>query len=180
MAHLLSLQAECQYLEKHAQSIIELLKGERDNLRVQLNAECSQDLQSQIQSTKASLVAEKTAQKVHQDLVKVAEKEVEHAEQLEDEKNFKDGCSEIVGTILGFLARPFCDTLAELEGAVDRPKDNLQDRQQALRDANEAVRHTEQLIANLQKELDELSATLSEEAGKVSEAIVFQSEAAEV
>ena len=134
MAHLLSLQAECRYLEKHTQSIIELLRMRLDVV-VRKNAECSRkekDLQSQIQSAKASLVAEKTTQKVHQDLVKVAEKEVERAEQTpKDEKKIKEGYSGIVGTILGFLApraQPFWDTLAEPEGAVDRAKDNLRDR----------------------------------------------------
>ena len=106
MAHLLSLQAECRYLEKHAQSRIELLHVRLDVVE-RKNAECSRkekDLQSQIKSTKASLVVENATQKVHQELVKVAKKAVERAKQkLKDEKKFKEGHSGIVG----FLARPF-------------------------------------------------------------------------
>lgn len=183
IAHLQSLQADGEYLAKHAQAKINLLNVNNNELHKQLDrvelqigdyGQKENDLKRQMRSTEVALQSELRTREDNERLVGEAGRELQRAEHklsdAKDDARDKRRVGAAIGGVVGLLTGGLgaavaggvvgaagAELINELKGDVDDAKDRVRSRGRALSNAEEAVRQTEKTTKNQEKQLAELS-----------------------
>jgi chromosome segregation ATPase len=180
--HLQSLQAESQYLEEHAESRIELLKGVRDGFQSEIRkqiAECSlkkTTLESEKKNTEASLYKKQKDLEYGRNEISQARDELGRATDQAKHHAGRYGwigaglgtitgsCpaglgGAAVGFVVGGIGGKLVDYLGglDLERAVEKAQHRVRDTEQTFMISEKAVRDTEQLISKQEKEIADLT-----------------------